>query len=379
MNIEKWNKLCYHLSEKIVSDITERDFELLVDRALGILGWEEYSGDFEIRPSFQLGSTKNSLKPDFLIKSNSTGQKLFVVEIKRPKVPLSEQNQIQLSTYMRQFKLPFGILIGPEIQVFYDGPLNEQENAMLIGRIKFEKDLKDGEEFVTLFSKDSFSYEALHGVAAEFLKKNNQKTKIEELVKRITSDDFQDQTKELIKQHLIQEIEGEILDAVLNKVKIEIRSLDLPETADYQVKLREKVAEQSQARRKSGRDYSKFDVTINGKSKVKLNKRDSMHFVISESIYFGISPEDLMKLTGRKAWIWVDKVCHSRQEFELEEIRNVKSYDPSRWSNEDDSLLIYKGKTYAFTNQQGKETYDLVNKIFYQYPDLKGEIKKKES
>lgn len=227
MNIEKWNRLCYHLSEKIVGDISEKDFEFVVDRALGILGWEEYSGDFEIRPSFQLGSTKNSLKPDFLIKSNSTSQKLFVVEIKRPKVQLSAQNQIQLSTYMRQFKLPFGILIGPEIQIFYDGPLNEQENAMLIGRIKFEKDSKDGEEFVTLFSKESFSHEALHGVAAEFFKKNNQKTKIEELVKRITSDDFQAQTKILIKQQLIEEYEDEVIDAVLKKVKIEIRSLDL--------------------------------------------------------------------------------------------------------------------------------------------------------
>ncbi|MBA4298920.1 MAG: hypothetical protein C0433_02265 [Cyclobacterium sp.] len=218
MNMEKWNRLCYHLSEKIVADISERDFELVVDRALGILGWEEYSGDFEIRPSFQLGSTKNSLKPDFLIKSNSTGQKLFVVEIKRPKVPLSAQNQIQISTYMRQFKLPFGILIGPEIQVFYDGPLNEQENAMLIGRIKFEKDSKDGEQFVSLFSKDSFSLEALHEIAAEFLKKNHQKTKIEELVKRITSDDFNDQTKELIKQHLNQEHDSEVIDAALEKV-----------------------------------------------------------------------------------------------------------------------------------------------------------------
>lgn len=218
--MEKWNKLCYHLSEKIVGDISEREFEVLVDRALGILGWEEYSGDFEIRPSFQLGSTKNSLKPDFLIKSNSTGQKLFVVEIKRPKVPLSAQNQIQLSTYMRQFKLPFGILIGPEIQVFYDGPSNEQENAMLIGRIKFKKDSKDGEQFVSLFSKESFSHEALHGVAAEFLKKNNQKAKLEELVKRITSDDFQDQMKELIKQHLIHEIESEVIDAALEKVGV---------------------------------------------------------------------------------------------------------------------------------------------------------------
>jgi hypothetical protein len=262
--MEKWNKLCYHLSEKIVGDISEKDFEIVVDRALGILGWEEYSGDFEIRPSFQLGSTKNSLKPDFLIKSNSTGQKLFVVEIKRPKVLLSAQNQIQLSTYMRQFKLPFGILIGPEIQVFYDGPSNEQENAMVIGRIKFKKDLKDGEQFVSLFSKESFSHEALHGFAAEFLKKNNQKAKIEELVKRITSDDFQDQTKELIKQHLIQEIESEILDAVLDKVKIEIRSPDLLEGEILSAKKGTSSNNFLKTRNPDERDKTKIIINGNG-------------------------------------------------------------------------------------------------------------------
>lgn len=51
-------------------------------------------------------------------------------------------------------------------------------------------------------------------------KKNNQKAKIEELVKRIISDDFQDQIKELIKQHLIHEIESEVIDAAFEKVGV---------------------------------------------------------------------------------------------------------------------------------------------------------------
>lgn len=151
--------------------------------------------------------------------------------------------------------------------------------------------------------------------------------------------------------------------------------IPLPETTDYQVKLREKAAEQRQARRESSRDYSRFDVTINGKSEYNLNKRQTIHFVISESVYFGISPQDLMKLTGDKRWIWVDKVCHSRQEFEIEEIKNVRTYDPLRWFNEDHELIIHDGRTYAFSNQHGKETYDLVKKIFNQYPELQGEIK----
>ena len=260
-------------------NISEREFEVMVDRALGILGWEEYSGDFEIRPTFQLGSTKNSLKPDFLIKSNLTGQKLFVVEIKRPKVPLSGQNQIQLSTYMRQFKLPFGILIGPEIQIFYDGPLNEQENAMVIGKIKFEKDSKDGEQFVSLFSKDSFSLEALHGVSAEFLKKNHQKTQIEQLVKRITSKDFQEQTKELIKQHLIRDYEGEIIDSALERVKIEIRSLDRLEGQILNTEKDKLSSENLKTKNPGDRDYSKF--IFQGK---EYNKGKLVHAVISAHV-----------------------------------------------------------------------------------------------
>ncbi len=151
--------------------------------------------------------------------------------------------------------------------------------------------------------------------------------------------------------------------------------IPLPEATDYQVKLREKAAEQRQARRESNRDYSRFDVTINGKSEFNLNKRQTIHFAISESVYFGISPQDLMELTGPKRWIWVDKICQSKQEFEIEEIKNVRNYDPSRWFNEDHELIIYDGKTYAFSNQHGKGTYDLVKNIFNQYPELQGEIK----
>jgi hypothetical protein len=223
MNSEKWNKLCYYLSEKINVDIPEREFEGIVEKGLEILGWSEFSKDFEIRPSFQLGSTKNSLKPDFLIKSNINGEKLFVVEIKRPKVPLNQQNQTQLSTYMRQFKLPFGILIGPQIQIFYDGELNNQENAILIETIDFNRDLKNGEQFVELFSKESFTHEALHLFAANFFKKINRKQEIEQLTERIVSPDFQEKIAEFIRQDFIHEYESELIDGVLKNLEIEVK------------------------------------------------------------------------------------------------------------------------------------------------------------
>lgn len=154
--------------------------------------------------------------------------------------------------------------------------------------------------------------------------------------------------------------------------------IPLPEATDYQVKLREKAAEQRQARREGSRDYSKFDITFNGQTKFNLNKRQTMFFVISESFRLGISPPDLMKITGKNKWIWVDKVCETRQEFEIEKIHNTRSYDSSRWFIESDELMVYKDTTYAFSNQFGTSTYDLVVRIFNEHPELQGEIKKNE-
>jgi len=152
--------------------------------------------------------------------------------------------------------------------------------------------------------------------------------------------------------------------------------IPLPESSDYQVKLREKVTEQRQSRRTGERDYSHYNVKLNGKEGLDLNKRQTMHFVISESVKAGIRPEELMKITGAKRWIWVNKICQTKQDFEMEQIQNIKRYDPTRWFNSEEELLHFDGKTYAFSNQHGKGTFEMTKEIFKHYPNLMGEIHK---
>jgi hypothetical protein len=41
MKRDTWDKLCYYLSEKIQGEITEREFEPIVEKGLEILGWSE--------------------------------------------------------------------------------------------------------------------------------------------------------------------------------------------------------------------------------------------------------------------------------------------------------------------------------------------------
>tara|TARA_R110002096_G_C14495384_1_gene714927 strand:+ start:65 stop:1117 length:1053 start_codon:yes stop_codon:yes gene_type:complete len=155
--------------------------------------------------------------------------------------------------------------------------------------------------------------------------------------------------------------------------------IPLPETADYQVKLREKAIEQRQARRESQRDYSKFDLTFNGVKHTNLNKRETMILTMKQCVKNGISPTALMEFTGKSRWLWVEKVCQSSTEFETEyRATNQRKYDPSRWFNDDSELLVHNEKTYVFSNQHGKGTGKLVNDIFAKYPELNAKAEKNE-
>lgn len=219
MNKEKWNEICYLLSEKLPTDLSENEFGQEVIQALRILDWKEYKGEIEKEPSFQFGAA-NKLRPDFVIKSEN--QRLFVIEIKIPSIPLNSTFQRQLFSYMRQLKLEYGILIGQGIQIFYDGNLIDQEDPLLLETIQFTPDNEKGEKFVELFSKESYSTELLKSFTLNSLKKINRKEDHKKLTEKILSVNFQEKLNELIKQDFLNEYDGELIDEVLNELKIEI-------------------------------------------------------------------------------------------------------------------------------------------------------------
>ncbi|PKP24202.1 MAG: hypothetical protein CVU03_13395 [Bacteroidetes bacterium HGW-Bacteroidetes-2] len=226
MNNDKWNEICFLLSENIKSDISENSFEQNVIQALRVLGWKQFSGDFEIRPSYQIGAA-NRITPDFVIKS-SDNHKLFVIEIKQPNIPLTSTFQQQLFSYMRQLKLEYGILIGQGIQIFYDGNLAEQEDPVLLETIRFEKNSEKGENFVQIFSKENFNTELLKEFTLNALKKINRKEEFKRLKSKILSDNYKDKLNELIKQDFISEYDGELIASVLTELRIEIIEKNIP-------------------------------------------------------------------------------------------------------------------------------------------------------
>ena len=222
MNNEKWNEICFLLSDNIRTDISESDFEQNVVQALRVLDWKEYSGDIEIRPSFQVGAS-NRITPDFVIK-DSDNRKLFVIEIKQPNIPLNSRFQQQLFSYMRQLKLEYGILIGQGIQIFYDGNLAKQEDPILLETIKFTKDNDKGLKFVQIFAKENFNQESLRNFTLNGLKKLNRREEHNELTKKLLDENYQEKILELIKQDFLDEYDGELIESVLENLRIEIRA-----------------------------------------------------------------------------------------------------------------------------------------------------------
>ena len=254
LNMEDWNEICFLLSENIKSDISENSFEKNVVQALRVLGWKQFAGDFDIRPSFQIGAS-NRITPDFVIKS-ADNHKLFVIEIKQPSIPFTPTFQQQLFSYMRQLKLEYGILIGQGIQIFYDGNLTEQEDPILLETIRFEKDSKKGENFVHLFRKESFNSELLKDFTLSAIEKLNRKEEYKKLKSITLSGGFTSKLTELIKQHFISEYDGEIIDNVLSEIKIEIteKSLPIPSVETFT----KKVDSATDFVTNSTRDYSRY-------------------------------------------------------------------------------------------------------------------------
>jgi len=220
MKNEKWNEICFYLSENIRNGISESEFEQNVIQALRVLNWKEFSGDIQIRPSFQVGAS-NRIMPDFVI--NSTEKKnLFVIEIKQPNIPLNSKFQQQLFSYMRQLRLQYGVLIGQVIQIFYDGDLTEQDDPVLLETIEFDKDSTKGQKFVELFSKENFSNDLLQSFTLNYLKTINQKSEQKKLHQKILSADYQLEVLELIKQDFLNKYDAELIDNVLQKISINI-------------------------------------------------------------------------------------------------------------------------------------------------------------
>jgi len=139
--------------------------------------------------------------------------------------------------------------------------------------------------------------------------------------------------------------------------------IPLPEASDYQVKVIDKKRKEREARA-SGRDFTKYDVTLGPKTIERLAKRHAIHQIFAFLVGQGISPEAIADQCGRRSTtalfavdgcVDVDEFCKLATE---ERAVLGKTFEPGRFLCKADELVQHEGKTYAFSSQWGGEGWE---------------------
>jgi hypothetical protein len=145
--------------------------------------------------------------------------------------------------------------------------------------------------------------------------------------------------------------------------------IPLPAAQQYQVALRDKAIEQSQAKAGTGaRDFTRYDLTIGDATLPNLPKRRLIYEVVAEAIRRrNMTPSDITAAIGFAAsGLFVAAEGTFDEEGMLSACPGrplLKSYFIA-----DDELFHVDGKTYAFTNQWGSRTIEAVDSVIAKIP-----------
>lgn len=152
--------------------------------------------------------------------------------------------------------------------------------------------------------------------------------------------------------------------------------IPLPEVAEYQVHLKHKMQQEREA--KQSKSLAKYDVCIQGEEHLALSKRLAIYLVARELVQNGVSPEDVaahVPWRAKNMWVSVEGEIGNTEEFvtraTIQAQAQQRGFDPKRWFLDPDQLIFAQGRTYAFSNQWGKQWSDGMDLLSAAYPQFK--------
>ncbi len=150
--------------------------------------------------------------------------------------------------------------------------------------------------------------------------------------------------------------------------------IPLPEAEAYQIQIREKQQKERQSRQTS-KDFTRFDVTVNGETISNLPKRGVMFNVVKPIIDSVVHPDKIAELIHwrKNSLFYVfDEVLDGESVIDvlMGEDPGGKVKKHRRFFSKDDEIFHVDGKTYLLTNQWGKATVDAVEILKNNFPEL---------
>ena len=148
-----------------------------------------------------------------------------VVEVKRPNLSLTKHRE-QLTSYMMRLKATLGLLIGNEIQVYYDGPLYPEHDPIKLATIPFDRKSENGHILMNILDKNNFVELKSDSYLQQWIERYKNEIKIVELIKDLKSDTTKQNVLEFLKNEFKVYGTG-VLNEVLQKTEIRIIPLEV--------------------------------------------------------------------------------------------------------------------------------------------------------
>ena len=149
--------------------------------------------------------------------------------------------------------------------------------------------------------------------------------------------------------------------------------IPLPETAEYQVKVRQREESRREAATSTERNQ-KYDVIAGNTNERELYKRQALHRLVRALAERGVSPERMMAVVpAYKTYLFVSVAGDLRGEDFIDAARDEcqrqeRAFDPRRFSLRDEELIHFGDRTYAVTNQVGSNLETVLSQLSDAFP-----------
>lgn len=263
-NQNRWREFCYDLIEAAKDDILEGPYQEMIEQGLRLLNWSKPKGEICPKERIKIGS-HNQLEPDITLKIN--GVPALVIEVKRPRNKLGEDQILQLVSYMRQRRVSFGLYIGDKIALFYDDFVNEPTE---VWNVCIDSEADEGWRFVDFFARSSFSEERLEVFCKERMNEIHTSMGLRDIVGKLAEEEGNNILKEMVEHYLVstKRYDRGLVTKMLNHYKFIALPLEQKEEEENN-DIENEVGQQShymlvkKARSKNsgnGRDNTKYSI-----------------------------------------------------------------------------------------------------------------------
>lgn len=217
--MELWNSIVHDLTLCKQKSTSEEQYHQEIKSVFIRLGWWR-SGSLKSKERISYGAAKDLIPDIQLLKD---GREVLVVEIKKPNNILTGRQVEQLGSYMHELKMPIGLYIGENIQLFYEA--EDEKIPTSVYTIEINEDSADGKLFCEMLGYDEFDYESLKS----FCIKQKQKIEIEQNSRSRIKEFFEDEhcehnIKELLRDKFLSEgLDEKVVSDVLSDISIMVR------------------------------------------------------------------------------------------------------------------------------------------------------------